>query len=271
MKKSKIEYPDQIMIITVHLIEKSCLYVIEIEPAIYKFGISIYIRDRLRKHFRDMNFKSIVKIFDCIYDSTMCRVENKLKCFARSNGELINRYDKTEIINTTDIDKYLSFVENEIAINNTRAQPNNNRKKGQYTQKTRPVERKNLIENNKKCYNCGKEFRTPTEYQRHKNRKTPCLILEVAPEHISNPNRCIFCNKIFSKHSNILRHLKTCKIKNGGMNILDEKVQYEQEIRILKDKDRQREEEIGQLKRQIAELQSKLVPPKTELLITTHQ
>jgi hypothetical protein len=28
------------------------------------------------------------------------------------------------------------------------------------------MEQKTPIENNRKCYNCGKEFRTPTEYQR---------------------------------------------------------------------------------------------------------
>jgi hypothetical protein len=132
------------------------------------------------------------------------------------------------------------------------------------------MEQKTPIENNRKCYNCGKEFRTPTEYQRHKNRKTPCLIREVAPEHVTNPNRCIFCNKIFSKHGNILRHLKTCKIKNGGMNILDEKVQHEQKIRVLEELREHDKKEIDQLKRQMADLQSKLVPCQTNNINMTN-
>lgn len=40
----------------------------------------------------------------------------------------------------------------------------------------------NNIVDNKKCYSCGHAFKTPTDLQRHKARKTPCLIREVAPE-----------------------------------------------------------------------------------------
>jgi len=89
--------------------------------------------------------------------------------------------------------------------------------------------------NNKKCYSCGKVFRTQANLLTHKNRKTPCLIREVAPEQVNNPNRCIFCNKIFIQKQSLTRHFKTCKIKNGGMDILVDKVKYDQEIRILKD------------------------------------
>ncbi|QYB17437.1 hypothetical protein PV-S19_0073 [Pacmanvirus S19] len=108
---------------------------------------------------------------------------------------------------------------------------------------------------NKKCYNCGKVFRTPAEYQRHTNRKTPCLIREVAPEQVNNPNRCIFCNKIFTNVGNRNKHLKTCKVKNGGMDILVDKVKYEQEIRLLKEQreqdKRENEEKIQKLMEEV--------------------
>ncbi len=105
--------------------------------------------------------------------------------------------------------------------------------------------------NNKKCYNCGKVFRAPVNLQAHKNRKTPCVIREIGPENINNPLRCIFCNKISSNKSNLLKHHKVCKIKNGGMDILDDKVRHEQEIRILKE---QREKDIENHDREINEL-----------------
>jgi uncharacterized C2H2 Zn-finger protein len=266
MEKNKTEYPSQIMTITVGLVGKSCLYIIEIEPLTYKFGISVYIRDRLKKHFRDMNFKNIVKIFDCAYDSTMCKVENRLKVLARSNNELINKYGKTEIIYTDHIDKYLSFVEKEIAINNTWTQPKNNRKKSRLVQQPKPKQNlhdnrmaeESTIETELKCYNCGKVFKYRSHYMRHANKKTPCIIREIAPEHANNPNRCIFCNKVLSNKSHLTRHLNKCKIKNGGMNILDEKVRYEQKIHILEEKDKQKDMELAQIKEKVSQLQDQM-------------
>lgn len=82
------------------------------------------------------------------------------------------------------------------------------------------------------CYNCGKQFKTQAHLNQHKNRKTPCLIRDVKPEDINNPNRCIYCNKIFSKKENLTKHLKTCKVKNGGLQLLHDKVKHEEQIRI---------------------------------------
>ena len=112
--------------------------------------------------------------------------------------------------------------------------------------------------NNKKCYSCGKVFRTPANLLVHKNRKTPCLIREVEPNQLLNPNRCIFCNRIYSTKGNLLKHSTKCKIKNGGMNILADKVKYEQEIRILKERDIIREEENQRMKERLDEMERKL-------------
>lgn len=114
------------------------------------------------------------------------------------------------------------------------------------------------ILDSKKCYSCGKVFRTPANLAAHKNRKTPCLIREIAPENIHNPNRCIYCNKVFSKKSNLTAHFKICKIKNGGMNILDEKVRYEQEIRILKEQRENDKKEIEIMKEEFEGKMQKL-------------
>lgn len=66
---------------------------------------------------------------------------------------------------------------------------------------------------NHKCDLCGKNFRVPNDLQRHKNRKSPCLIKEIPLEHLNNPYRCTFCNRIFSKTSNLNKHLHKCKFK----------------------------------------------------------
>ncbi len=115
------------------------------------------------------------------------------------------------------------------------------------------INKPNETINNKKCYSCGKVFPAPMDLQRHKNRKTPCLIRDVTDEQKMNPKRCIFCNNIYASTSNLKKHLTKCKIKNGGMEILDEKTRYEQEIRLIKDqfeKDRKKIEDENKLIRE---------------------
>jgi len=127
--------------------------------------------------------------------------------------------------------------------------------------------------NANKCYSCGKVFPNAQGIERHRNRKTPCLIREVAPENINNPNRCIFCNKIFTQKVHLTRHLKICKVKNGGMDILVDKVHYEQEIRILKEqqalairmqelaeqREKEKDERIQQLEAKFEKLEQQMV------------
>jgi uncharacterized C2H2 Zn-finger protein len=112
-----------------------------------------------------------------------------------------------------------------------------------------------------KCYSCGKVFKYQSHFNRHKNKKTPCLIREVKPDQIANPNRCIFCNKIFSKKSNLNKHLSVCKIKNGGMDILVDKVKYEQDIRILKEQREVDQQQIKQLREEMDILKKVITSP----------
>lgn len=117
------------------------------------------------------------------------------------------------------------------------------------------MEKVNTVEDNKlKCYNCSKVFKTQQAIDRHKQRKSPCLIREVAPDQAQNPNRCIFCNKIFSNIGNKNKHLSLCKIKNGGMEILADKVKYEQEIRILKEQREIDRKEMNEIREQMQQL-----------------
>jgi hypothetical protein len=124
---------------------------------------------------------------------------------------------------------------------------------------------------NKTCYSCGKTFLTPTDLARHKKRKTPCLIREISDADRNNPLRCIYCNKIFSKANNLNRHHGVCKVKNGGMQTLHDKVKYEESLRIIQEEQEiknknieammvalqtQMREENAQMKARIEELEA---------------
>lgn len=269
MYSIKTDYPNSIKAASDDYEGKSCLYILEVEPLIYKFGITIHIFGRLRKHYRDMKFRSIIKIYDCTYDSIMCGTEHKLKKLAMAYDELIIKYGKTEIIRTDNIDKYLDFIRNEISANLLNHQPENRR---DIIKPTTAVPNYNITVvinttdtsqvhhiDNKKCYNCGKEFKLVTDLQRHKNRKVPCLIQEIALVHVNNPNRCVHCNKILINKSSLVRHLKVCRIKNSNMNIPDKKHIYEQNLRILEEKSQQKDEQIKLLADRLSKLENRFV------------
>ena len=103
-------------------------------------------------------------------------------------------------------------------------------------------------DNDKKCYSCGKTFTSPKDLLRHKNRKTPCLIRDIKDEDKKNPLRCIYCNKIFSRLPNLTKHGRTCKIKNGGLDKLVDKVKHEEQIRIMQERQEKHDHELQQVR-----------------------
>lgn len=103
-----------------------------------------------------------------------------------------------------------------------------------YTSTNAPINTTELttIINPLKCINCQKLFKRIRDFDRHKNRKTPCLIRDIHPNDKNNPNRCIYCNKILASRDNLRRHLNDyCKIKNGGGDILVGKVKDDEIIK----------------------------------------
>jgi hypothetical protein len=117
------------------------------------------------------------------------------------------------------------------------------------------------MEESNKCYDCGKCFKTRGNLKKHKNRKTPCLIRNVDEKDKSNPNRCIFCNKILKNKRNLKRHYVTCRIKNGGIDILYEKIKYE-EIKRENDKLKQEKEELEEKYKRLEEKYNEEVKEK---------
>jgi hypothetical protein len=83
--------------------------------------------------------------------------------------------------------------------------------------------------NNKHCFSCGKTFKCRSDYVRHKDRKTPCVIRKIDP---TAEHRCKFCNRTYKHKRSLTSHSKKCKTKNGGVQTLLNKLQHEHEMGI---------------------------------------
>ena len=62
------------------------------------------------------------------------------------------------------------------------------------------------------CEKCGMNFSQKSNYDRHINKKIPCVKEEKTLYDIQN-RTCIYCQKIFSQKRCLIQHYKTCKNK----------------------------------------------------------
>lgn len=104
-----------------------------------------------------------------------------------------------------------------------------------------------------KCDKCGKKFRDERDLNRHLKRKTPCIVIaaEIKPK---DANVCIHCNRVYSTKYNLTKHVDTCKMKNGGIDLLPEKNRIDEKLRIIietqeKEKEEQKKKEEEQKKK----------------------
>ena len=95
----------------VHIRSTYCVYILEIEPYFYKYGLSENIHDRVRTHYRDLNFIRIINIYDCGTCLRMLRLEKIIEFAAEMSGERTRKYNHTEVIHTHNIDHYLNLAE----------------------------------------------------------------------------------------------------------------------------------------------------------------
>ena len=105
------------------------------------------------------------------------------------------------------------------------------------------------------CPKCGKEFTDKSNYNRHLARKMPCAPIldkeDLPEEQRDSPNRCKFCGRVFTRHANMLSHMKkVCKIapregNEGGMEKL-----YEHTLRKQQAQIEQQQKEMEALKAQ---------------------
>lgn len=214
-----------------------CLYILRLPQIrlgkndldhLYKFGITDKIGDRLQTHSRNLNFEAVilVKKFPTRLDAV--RVEKQIKRLSESREERRNLLGNTEILQTTDLSVYIDliyvpqFIDLTVdetasieSIDDTVEDTSNDDVKDDVTINVNGwkivAERIPPADGKFSCQYCGKKFADNKDLNRHKNRKVPCFTHEVTQEQLQNPNKCIHCNRPFAKHSNMVRHLSTCK------------------------------------------------------------
>lgn len=107
-------YPPFILELCKPYENKYTIYVLEVSPGVYKFGITESILTRLRTHYRKLRFVSIVKIFECSNKDVVRNVETRFKKYAKSIKILVATHGLTEIIHVDDIKPYLNWFQSEI-------------------------------------------------------------------------------------------------------------------------------------------------------------
>ena len=66
--------------------------------------------------------------------------------------------------------------------------------------------------NNNCCEKCGAEFSTKFNYERHVNRKTPC-VPEEKEKYDLDKKSCYYCSKVLATVYSCQNHMKHCKFK----------------------------------------------------------
>lgn len=272
------------------LVGLNVIYLLQVEPGFYKFGITGNIYKRLQTHRRTLKFADIIGVFQCPSKQSSFRIEQKFKRFARNEGILVNRYGKTEIICAQEPQKYTEWFLNEIreetrslgllaivddvdfapripklrlrfdlrALNFTQTEintPINAPKIRRFARRQDAIVKATKIPKNHNCERCGAFFKMRKHLDQHKRRTTPCGIIEDK----GGNNRCVYCNKTYSNKYNLAQHSKICNMKGyRSVKAKDIATQLVEQMKIMREKEEEWRKEKEKRDREIAEIKAKL-------------
>jgi len=104
-------YSKSSVVYLIHIMDKN-------DPHNYKFGVSSCVVDRYYKHenyFNKFNINiKLINIWKCNSASIMSNIEMKIKLYSKQNGMRAKKYELTEVINTGDIDSFVSKIDDYI-------------------------------------------------------------------------------------------------------------------------------------------------------------
>lgn len=79
------------------------------------------------------------------------------------------------------------------------------------------------------CTKCNKVFAKKSDLTRHIARKTSCELVQGDMIGVIPDNKCQFCGRVMRDKYILGKHFNTCKVKNGGIQLLLEKLVKEKE------------------------------------------
>ena len=266
------------------------------EKQIIKIGSSFNVAQRLKQlQTSNGNKLELLNQFECRDAKTL---ERKLhhhykdfriegEWFEFSNKELENYYDITTKF-VIDIDKKLDQHTCKDCNFSTYRKENFDKHNQSYShlQKTNPAILNTQTMKTHECHKCNKLFKYKTDYTRHMNRKNPCnskLLIgsQLAPKCSQEPSdengniqminnktddlKCKQCHKLFSKKSNLTRHLNgkcksTNQIENSEEKIFKRLLQEmeKQKIEVAKMME-EKNKQINELTTEVKKLKTKKV------------
>jgi phage anti-repressor protein/predicted GIY-YIG superfamily endonuclease len=90
---------------------KEVLYLIYVKDNLYKFGVTRDIQRRLNEHERYLEYKHIVKIWDCKNNSISKKAEQRIKDYSKMN-KINDKYKGfTELIKSSDIFNIVKVID----------------------------------------------------------------------------------------------------------------------------------------------------------------
>ena len=120
------------------------------------------------------------------------------------------------------------------------------------------------------CLTCGKSFKYKSDYERHLNRKIPCLA-EKDKDTIES-RTCNYCDKIYSRIDSLERHITVCKTKKEQEKKTEEELRnnpfimkiVNEKYKNIEENNKKKDVELQKLQKELLKLREEFAKSQAE-------